>query len=112
MARRRRTAGDYWRVQGERVADVSQLGPFDEIVVGETQERSWLHAEMMDDRSAWVRIADRCFWVYAPSKGWPYIVDEETRPYTKFVRCRKRPGGKRCVLVRGHQGRCIGEDRA
>lgn len=106
MSRIRHTAGDYWRAKGDREADTAALGPFDEIVVGEREFDAWLHVEMMNDRSAFVQIADRCFWVYIPSKGAPRITSEETRPWRQFKRCRRRPGGRRCIMRNGHRSDC------
>ena len=104
---RRRTAGDEWRVQGDRPADISQLGPFDEIVVGRRAQEAWLHVEMLDDASAFVQIADRCFWVHVPAKGKPRITWEEERPWRPWKNCRKRPGGTRCRLRADHDGGCV-----
>ena len=102
----RHTAGDAWRVQGEKAADTAALGPFDEIVVGEREYDAWLHVEMMDDRSAFVHVCDRVLWVYVPSKGAPRITCEERREWKPFKRCRKRPGGRRCFMNVGHPGKC------
>lgn len=57
-----------WRVQGVKTeADVKPLGAFDEIVVGD-----WLHVEMMDNGSAFVRLGSTCFWVNV-KRGITYI---------------------------------------
>lgn len=77
--RERRTAGDKWRVQGDKPADVSKLGPFDEIVVGYEDRPAWLHVEMLDRDHAFVHVANRCLWVLIPRGKAPFIVDEETR---------------------------------
>lgn len=102
-----RTAGDKWRVQGDVAADTSRLGSFDEIVVGHRDEESWLHVEMLDHNSAFVQVADRCLWVYAPRKQAPRITMEEVRPWRPWKRCRKRPSGKRCGLRNGHTVGCV-----
>lgn len=104
----RHTAGDEWRVQGDvAAAETPPLGPFDEIVVGRRYGEPWLHVEMLDDKSAFVQVADRCFWVHVPAKGAPQITMEEIRPWLPFKRCRKRPSGRRCALRDGHPSRCI-----
>ena len=51
-----------WRVQSD------ERGHFDEIVVG-TGRSYWLHAEIMDDRSAFIDVAGLCFYVYQDANG-------------------------------------------
>jgi hypothetical protein len=85
MKRRSKTAGDVWRVQGDdKAADTSELGPFDEIVVGRRPGEVWLHVEMLSNNSAFVHLGERCFWIHLPSKKKPRITWEETRPWVPF----------------------------
>jgi hypothetical protein len=84
-----------WRVQSD------DRGRFDEIVVhvgrrakppkrivrgkvvanpkADSRSGLILHAEMMNDRSCFITVCDRCFWVHVGRNGVAKITYEETR---------------------------------
>jgi hypothetical protein len=67
------------------------VGNFDEIAVGH-----WLHVEMMDNRSAFVNLGGRCYWLHMPRTGEVQITHaEDRREFIPAPAKRGRKGGRR-----------------